>query len=50
VGDDQGKVTLSHEELTLLVSGIDLTQTERKRWYRRVTNEEPFPEKINSKS
>jgi transposase len=39
-GDAQGKVMLSHEELTLLVSGIDLTQTKRKRWYRKVTGKE----------
>jgi len=39
-GDAQGKVVLSHEELTLLLSGIDLTQTRRKRWYRTVTTEE----------
>jgi transposase len=39
-GDAQGKVTLSHEELTLLVSGIDLSQAQRKRWYRKVTEEE----------
>lgn len=40
VGDAQAKVVLSHEELTLLVSGIDLTQAKRKRWYRKVTREE----------
>ena len=39
-GDAQGKVVLSHEELTLLLSGIDLSQTHRKRWYRKVTSEE----------
>lgn len=39
-GDAQGKVVLGHEELTLLLSGIDLSQTQRKRWYRRVTSEE----------
>jgi transposase len=39
-GDGQGKVTLSHDELTLLISGIDLNQTERKHWYRKVTGEE----------
>jgi transposase len=33
-GDAQGKVVLSHEELALLLSGIDLAQTQRKRWYR----------------
>jgi transposase len=39
-GDAQGKVMLSHEELTLLMNGIDLTQTKRKRWYRKVTHQE----------
>jgi transposase len=40
-GDTQGKVILSHEELTMLLSGIDLAQTKRKRWFRKVTSEEP---------
>ena len=44
-GDAHGKVTLSQEELTLLVSGIDLSQTERKRWYRKVIGEELSQEK-----
>jgi transposase len=35
-GDAQGKVGLSHEELSLLLGGIDLAQTKSKRWYRRV--------------
>src|SRR6266851_4426990 len=35
-GDAQGKVVLSHEELSLLLGGIDLTQTKSKRWYRKV--------------
>lgn len=39
-GDAQGKVVLSHEELAMLLSGIDLTQARRKRWYRKVTSEE----------
>jgi transposase len=38
-GDAQGKVVLSHEELSLLLSGIDLAQTKSKRWYRKVTPE-----------
>lgn len=38
-GDAQGKVVLTHEELTMLLSGIDLTQTKRKRWFRKVTEE-----------
>jgi transposase len=38
-GDAQGKVVLSHEERTLLLGGIDLTQTKNKRWHRKVTPE-----------
>jgi transposase len=30
----QRKVTLSHEELALLLGGIDLAQTRRRPWYR----------------
>jgi transposase len=36
-GDAQGKVGLSHEELALLLGGIDLAQTQRRPWYRQVT-------------
>jgi transposase len=38
-GDAQGKVVLSHEELSLLLGGIDLAQTKSKRWYRKVNLE-----------
>ena len=38
-GDAQGKVVLSHEELSLLLGGIDLVQTKSKRWYRKVNAE-----------
>ena len=38
-GDAQGKVVLSHEELALLLGGIDLRQTKSKRWYRKVNTE-----------
>jgi len=31
------RVTLSHEELALLVGGIDLTTARPRRWYRKVT-------------
>jgi transposase len=31
---DETKVTLSHEELMLLVGGIDLAQTRRRAWHR----------------
>jgi transposase len=33
------KVTLTHEELALLLGGIDLSQTRRRPWYRRGTAE-----------
>jgi len=29
----QAKVVLSHEDLALLLGGIDLAQTRRRRWY-----------------
>jgi len=32
-GDQSDRVTLSHEELSLLLGGIDLTRTRRKDWY-----------------
>jgi len=38
-GDAQGKVVLSHEELSLLLGGIDLSQTKSKRWYRKIAPE-----------
>ena len=33
----QLKVVLSHEELALLVGGIDLVATRRRRWYRNAS-------------
>jgi len=33
--ETETKVLLSHEELALLLGGIDLSRTRRKRWYRR---------------
>jgi IS66 Orf2 like protein len=38
-GDAQGKVILSHEELSLLLGGIDLTKTKHKQWYRKASPE-----------
>ncbi len=29
------KIVLSHEELALLLGGIDLTQTRSRKWHRR---------------
>jgi transposase len=34
------KIVLSHEELTLLLGGIDLEQTSRRAWYRKVREAE----------
>lgn len=36
----QEKVVLSHEELALLLGGIDLTRVRRRPWYRSVTFDE----------
>jgi transposase len=38
----ENKVVLSHEELSLLLNGMDRVQVKpRKNWYRKVTKEEP---------
>jgi len=34
------KIMLSHEELTLLLGGIDLKQTSRRAWHRKVREAE----------
>ena len=39
-GDGQGKVILSHEELSLLLGGIDLAKTQSKRWHRVVNSQD----------
>ena len=33
---ESGRVVLSYEELSLLVGGIELAQTRRKNWYRKI--------------
>ena len=40
VQDQPDPVTLSHEELSLLLGGIDLSRTRRKDWYRQTLSEE----------
>lgn len=35
------KIVLSCEELTLLLGGIDLARTERRKWHRKAATEEP---------
>ena len=34
------KIVLSHEEMALLLGGIDLTQTRQRKWYRKPMAEE----------
>jgi len=41
--DQSDRVTLSQEELSLLLGGIDLTRTRRKEWYRKTV---PGSEKV----
>jgi hypothetical protein len=33
------KIILSHEELALLLGGIDLAETRRRKWYRKPLTE-----------
>ena len=35
VDSEQRKVVLSHEEFTMLPSGIDLSQARERKWYRK---------------
>ena len=46
-GDQSDRVMLSHEELALLLGGIDLTRTRRKDWYRKMV---PESEEIQEKT
>lgn len=39
VGGTESKVVLSQEELVMLLGGIDLAQTQRRRWYRAAASE-----------
>ncbi len=42
VGGTVKKIVLNHEELALLVGGIDLAQTRPRKWYRKPPAEEPI--------
>jgi transposase len=42
------KIVLSHEELALLLGGIDLAETHRRKWYRKVSGEEPAELRITA--
>jgi transposase len=37
---EDGRVQLTREEFALLIGGIDLDTTTKRKWYRRVVNEE----------
>ena len=37
----EAKVVLSHEEVALLLGGIDLAGSRRRAWFRRVVDVEP---------
>jgi transposase len=39
-GQSEDKVQLSREEFALLVGGIDLTETGKRKWYRRAVSED----------
>ena len=45
-GDAQGKVVLNHEELSLLLGGIDLAKTKHKRWYRKAPQKDMLPQEL----
>jgi hypothetical protein len=42
VGGTVKKIVLNHEELALLVGGIDVAQTRPRKWYRKPAAEEPI--------
>ena len=37
----QAKLTLSHEEMAMLVGGIDLTSSKRRAWFRKIVEPDP---------
>jgi transposase len=45
-GDTQAKIVLSQEEFAMLIGGIDLAQTRRRRWYRKLVAEESSNSRI----
>jgi transposase len=43
----QTKVVLSHEELALLLAGIDLAGSRRRAWFRKIVVEETNSQKTS---
>jgi transposase len=37
---EEGRMQLSREEFALLIGGIDLSATRKRKWYRRAATEE----------
>ena len=44
----QARVVLSHEQLSMLLGGIDLGQARPRTWYRRVASEESSKARITA--
>jgi len=38
--EGQAKIVLTHEELAMLLGGMEVTQARRRAWYRRVNGED----------
>ncbi len=48
---EQAKVVLSHEEMALLLAGIDLAGSRRRAWFRKTVGEESTRKtRINSQN
>lgn len=45
-GEGQSKVVLSHEQLAMLLGGIDLERAQPRRWYRKAVGGEPSTPRI----
>lgn len=43
----QTKIVLSHEEMALLVGGIDLAGSRRRAWFRKIAGEEIQAQKVS---
>jgi transposase len=44
----EAKIVLTHEELAMLLGGIDLRQARRRAWYRRANGEESEQSRITA--
>lgn len=44
----EAKIVLTHEELAMLLGGIDLREVRRRPWYRKSSSEEPPTARITA--